>query len=120
MQLFRPVTDCYKELQRINIPIWAKWLSKSCSDRITHGIERSVCLFSVLNNEFKEWAKENYEKFNVTPNTLGTPLGRYAKLGVDATGVTKYNAGGTVKYTINWECLKVHMKSQNTFDDEVV
>ena len=118
MQMFRPVTDCYTELQRMNIPVWAKWLSKYCKEHITRGAERSVCFSSELNKLFKEWAKEHFENFKVTQNTLGTPLGRFDKIGSATSGVTRDRGGGTSKYTITWSVLKDYMKSQNMFDDE--
>ena len=118
MQLFRPITECYTELQRINIPVWAKWLSKYCNDHLARGTQRSVCFSAELNKSFKEWTKDHFENFKVTQNTLGTPLGRYDKVCSDTSGVAKDRGGGTSKYTITWSVLKDYMQGKNVFDDE--
>jgi hypothetical protein len=119
MQMFRPITECYTELQRMNIPVWAKFISKYCKDMLSLNQETSVCTSAELNQYFKPWARDHFEHFKVTHNTLGTPLGRYDKIGSATTGVNKDRNGGTSKYKITWSVLRDYMRSQNLFDDEI-
>mmetsp|Transcript_36461 Transcript_36461/g.91746 ORF Transcript_36461/g.91746 Transcript_36461/m.91746 type:complete len:726 (-) Transcript_36461:146-2323(-) len=117
MQNYRPTTACYTELQRLNIPLWARYLSKLCMGN-SAGVDKGSFKGSVLVEGIKEWAQKNNYECRVTGTSLGGELKKFVE-DSDKSGVSKSRNGGSSVYTFRWRLLQGYLKSKKLFDNEV-
>jgi hypothetical protein len=116
MQNFRPVTSCYTELQRLSIPLWAKYLSRLC---MVEGARQTGSFRgSDLVTKFKEWAHDNNYDVKITANTLGGELKRFVDES-HKSGVSKSRSGGLSTYMFKWGVLEGYLRDKKLFDSEV-
>mmetsp|Transcript_16934 Transcript_16934/g.40651 ORF Transcript_16934/g.40651 Transcript_16934/m.40651 type:complete len:736 (-) Transcript_16934:170-2377(-) len=116
MQNFRPLTSCYAELQRLNIPLWAKFLSHLCL--LGSGCPTGSFSGTGLIQKFREWALDNNYEVKITANTLGGELKRFAEES-HRSGVSKKRSGGVSTYTFQWDLLETYLRDKKLFDSEV-
>ena len=116
MQNFRPLTSCYAELQRLSIPLWAKFLSHLCL--LDSGSRMGSFTGKGLIKNFKAWALDNNFEVKITASTLGSELKRFVEES-DRSGVSKKRSGGVSTYTFQWDLLKTYLEDKKLFDSEV-
>ena len=118
MQSCRPTTACYTELQRLSIPLWARYLSKLCMGSSAGGADCKLTGQHLI-IKFKEWAQENnYDARKITANTLGGYLKTFVD-DSDKSGVSKSRSGGISVYVFKWGVLQGYLESKKLFDSEV-
>ena len=101
----RPITSYYKEIQRINIPNWAKFLSAM-------SINGEISYFaSNFYSKYTCWADDNgYGQSKLTQTSFALKIKK-----VDGIEIKRSN--GT-KYEIDWAKIKGYLKAKNQWDDE--
>lgn len=105
-QLIRPITDYYKEIQRINIPNWAKYLAVKSVDG------ESEYQASDLFKSYTYWADANgYGQTKLTQTGFALKIKH-----ID--GMVPIRKKGGMHYKIDWGMLVAYMKANNLWDEE--
>lgn len=108
----RPQTEYYLELQRINIPNWAKFLSwkfnQDCRMNKYGGTE--------LYTSYKHYTE--YGGYDaITSTAFGLKIKPYIGEGKP---IEKVKSHGVMKYAIDWDALKEQMTKEKLWDDEAI
>lgn len=104
-QHVRPKTDYYKEIQRINIPNWAKYLAVKS-----------------VENESEYKASDFYRSYTYWADASGYGQSKLSQTGFslkikNIDGISKIRSDG-IKYMIDWGLMVAYMKSNNLWDEE--
>jgi hypothetical protein len=118
MQNHRPKTAIYEEIQRLNIPVYAKFLSMQCLKGLASGQQEARITAAFLKSSLQDWSKINHPQEKINGHTLSVPLNRMTK--TPGTGITFSKPGGYATYKFKWVELKSYMEKDNLFDDEVL
>jgi hypothetical protein len=108
----RPQTEYYKELQRINIPSWAKFFSWTYNLDYSQKTYSGVELYS---------AYKRYVEYGGYEAISSTAFGMKLKLYVgEGKPIQKVKSNGVMKYSIDWEKLKEQLQMEKLWDDDAI
>ena len=114
-QKHRPITEYYNELQRINIPSWAKYLSSFIDSNIglSNGYENRIDAME-LYRRYK-----NYTEFGGYEPITSTSFGVKLK-GFYENGITKLRGKKGCKYEFDYDKLKDKMVQMKLYDNDAI
>ena len=105
-QLIRPITDYYKEIQRINVPNWAKYLAVKSIE----GEEEYKA--SDLYNFYTYWADANgYGQSKLSQTGFALKIKKI-------NGIHSTRKAGGMMYNIDWVKVVAFMKAHTLWDED--
>ena len=105
-QLIRPITDYYKEMQRANVPNWARYMAVKAAEGDEKGKASEFYL------RYTAWADRNGFK-ETALNQTG-----FARKVKTLAGVESVRGRTGVKYVFDWATVTSDLKAKNMWDDE--
>lgn len=106
----RPITDFYKDNQRVNIPTYYKFISHECEARHFNTISAAD-----LYSRYIDFCHRNYPSHKDNIVISSTMFGLKLK---KIEGMSRIRSNGS-KYQFDWEDVKEYLIKNKLYDDEV-
>lgn len=103
----RPKTAAYKDLQQVNIPLVARFLTDSYYSRTTDVLRISA---KDIFNKFNNWLESNKFKVEFNSTSFGRELNRYS-------GIESKKSHGLIIYIIDYKNVHQYLDKMNYLED---